>query len=262
MPGQLEPVLPPPDLKGVPAQMSQIFAAAGASDTAVGPLRTAQVSALWPGRGGARSMTLLVAAVAGRAGLGAGALVIHTPSPAPAMQTRPAQAAAAVRVAVAAPEAIPTSPGPLAEPPLILPTLRQESSPPAAHHPPRPRLAATKAGRRREVEPVAMAQPASCEKNATGPGCRKAVIQADRHLRNVYTTAIRRGVPRGVLIDYRDRWADLRETDNNDPVHLIRGYGALAYDLGREAKDDQEGAARRRNPSGLRALASALAPWW
>ena len=82
------------------------------------------------------------------------------------------------------------------------------------------------------------------------------------HLRNVYQTAIRRGVPREVLIDYRDRWADLRETDNDDPAHLIQGYGALAYDLGREARDDREGAARRRNPSGLRALANALAPWW
>jgi hypothetical protein len=107
-----------------------------------------------------------------------------------------------------------------------------------------------------------MAQPASCEKNAAGAGCQRAVVQADRHLRDVYASAIRRGVPRAVLIDYRDRWADLRETDNHDPAHLIEGYGALAYDLGREARDDDEGAARRRNPSGLRALANALMPWW
>ena len=148
---------------------------------------------------------------------------------------------------------------------LLVWKLRQHLDPweiaaPAAHRAPRPRPAVEKALRRRE--PTPMAQPASCVRNASGPGCRKAVIQADRHLRNVYQTAIRRGVPREVLIDYRDRWADLRETDNDDPAHLIQGYGALAYDLGREARDDREGAERRRNPSGLRALANALAPWW
>lgn len=259
MPGELEPVLPPPNLQGVPAQMSQIFADAGVPDAAMGALRSAQVSALRPQRSGARPMTVLAIAAAGLVGLGAGAFVIRTPSQPSAVTPPPAQAAPTP--AVVSPKAAPATLSTAAsEPPLILaPPLKEAAAEPPVRQRARPRPALAKAVRR---ERAPMAQPASCEKDAVGAGCRRAVVQADRHLRNVYETAIRRGVPRAVLIDYRDRWADLRETDNNDPVHLIRGYGALAYDLGREARDDREGASRRRNPSGLKALASALLPWW
>jgi hypothetical protein len=108
---------------------------------------------------------------------------------------------------------------------------------------------------------VAMAQPASCEHNASGPGCRRAVVQADRHLRTVYESAFRRGVPHEVLTDYRDRWANLRERDTDDPARLIQNYGALAYDLGRETADEEQGAERRRSGSGWKALADAILPW-
>jgi hypothetical protein len=257
MPGELEPVLPPPDLEGVPARMSQIFAEAGVADAAMGQHHAARVSALRPGRGGALSMTLLVAALAGLAGLGAGAFIIHAPpQPPPAPVLQPVAQASPQTTPQAAPQTASVADS---EPPLILAPPAREAAAAPAIRAPRPRAALARAVRR---EPMPMAQPASCERNAAGSGCRDAVIQADRHLRNVYASAIRRGVPRAVLIDYRDRWADLRESGSDDPVHLIRGYGALAYDLGREARDDQEGAARRRNPSGLRALASALAPWW
>ena len=110
-------------------------------------------------------------------------------------------------------------------------------------------------------EPPAMAQPASCEHDSVGPGCRRAMVQADRHLRDVYQSAIRRWVPRAVLVDYRDRWTDLRDSESDNPARLIQGYGALAYDLGREARDEGEGAHRRRAPGGLKALADALLPW-
>jgi hypothetical protein len=78
------------------------------------------------------------------------------------------------------------------------------------------------------------AQPASCERDARGEDCRRAVLQADRHLQDVYQSAVRRGVPQGVLVDYRSRWAVVRDRDSEDPARLIQGYGALAYDLGRE----------------------------
>lgn len=255
MPGrELEPTgLSAPDLEGVPLQMSQVFARAGATEAAMGASHAPRVSALRPGRGGLRPITVLVAALAGLAGLGAGAFVIHAPIPAAAPHAQDAP-----RVPKAVADAVPADAGP----PLIIPAAPTDAAPPprvAARPAPRPRVALAKASPRHE-EP-AMAQPASCEKDASGPGCRRAVIQADRHLRDVYESAIRRGVPRAVLVDYRDRWADLRDNETDDPAHLIEGYGALAYDLGREAKDDEEGAARGRNPGSLRALADALLPW-
>jgi hypothetical protein len=106
-----------------------------------------------------------------------------------------------------------------------------------------------------------VARPASCEQDADGEACRRAVINADRHLRAVYQSAYERGVSRRVLVDYRDRWADLRERNNEDPVRLIESYGGLAYDLGRETAEDQDGAPRPRSRSGLRGLADLLLPW-
>jgi hypothetical protein len=260
MPGfELEPIgRSAPDLQGVPAQMSQIFARAGAPEaaamTAAHPPR---VSALRPGRTGPRPMTLLAVTFAGLVGLGAGAFIIHGPSPA-----MPAPSPVAEKPPVhAAPQ--PQAAAVDAGPPLIIPQAPVETAEATVVHPaslPKtPKVALVKAAPRQE--PPAVAQPASCEKNAVGTGCRRAVIQADRHLRDVYERAIRRGVPRTVLVDYRDRWANLRGSETDNPAHLIEDYGALAYDLGREAKDDQESAVRRRDPSGLRALADALLPW-
>jgi len=258
--GELEPILPPPNLQGVPAEMSRIFTRAGATGAARSAAPPPRVSALRPEKGGGKGISWLAAAVAGVAGLGAGAFIIHTPamSPVAPAPQKAAQPAAAPPAAVAD-----------AGPPLIIAPAPVETAAPAE---PAPRVAAQRAARPKPKavivrqasvrEPAAMAQPASCEKDATGPGCRRAVIQADHHLRDVYEEAVRRGVPRAVLVDYRDRWAGLREDSRDDPAHLIQGYGALAYDLRREARDDEEGASRRRSPSGLHALASALVPWW
>jgi hypothetical protein len=106
--------------------------------------------------------------------------------------------------------------------------------------------------------PAPMAQPASCDEDAGGHDCRRAVLQADRHLRDVYQKAIQRGVSRRVLVDYRGRWADLRERNKFDPTSLIESYGALASDLGRE--NGQDAAQRPKGHSGLRALANLLLP--
>jgi hypothetical protein len=138
----------------------------------------------------------------------------------------------------------------------------------APAHPAKPRvqLAEGQPARARPAtvvrEPMPVAQPASCERDAAGAGCRQAVIQADRHLRAVYESAIRRGVSRTVLVDYRDRWADLRERQTDEPARLIDSYGALAYDLGREGRDNEQLADRRDAPSGLKALRDTLLPWW
>jgi len=75
--------------------------------------------------------------------------------------------------------------------------------------------------------PEPTAQPAGCDQNVESEGCRRAVIQADRHLRAVYQEAFRRGVSRDVLVDYRDRWADLRGRcifpHERNRVYLQRG---------------------------------------
>lgn len=259
--GELEPIgRSAPDLESVPGQMSQVFARAGAPEAA--PMAAAyapRVSALRPARGRGGPIALAAAALAaGLAGLGAGAFIVHGPllaAPAPPpTQIGPGPVPASPPAAVAD-----------AEPPLIIAQAPVETAetPVTVHPASRPKAASRMALARAapRQEPPAVAQPASCEKDAASAGCRRAVIQADRHLRDVYERAIRRGVPRSVLVDYRDRWANLREDETDSPAHLIEDYGALAYDLGREAKDDQESAARRRDPSGLRALADALLPW-
>ncbi len=205
-------------------------------------------------------MTLAAAVAAGVAGLAIGAFVIRTPSaptapgPVPVvLASAPSPTTAVTPPLVVADAAPPPSTRGAAE----LAPARPASIAPA--RPRQPRIAAARAPPRHPA--LAMAQPASCEHDAAGLGCRRAVIQADRHLRDIYANAIRRGVPREVLVDYRDRWVELRDTETDDPRRLIQSYGALAYDLGREARDDSEEVQRRRNPSGLKALADVLLPW-
>jgi hypothetical protein len=289
--GELEPIgRSGPALAEVAAEMSEIFARAGVSPPAPGVRRPAAVAALRPSRGGGPSAILLTAAAAGLVGLGAGAFVIRTPGPpAPAgakvaVQSHPAQRQPQIQTQ---PQAKP-QPQPQAPPPIAL---AEAVPPPAAETEPAPKAsAATKASTVRAARararfrlklarldgprpaqarppirlgvPAPVAQPASCEQDAGGEDCRRAVVQADRHLRAVYENAIARGVSRRVLVDYRDRWADLRERNNEDPARLIESYGALAYDLRRETADDQDDAPRPRSRSGLRALADLLLPWW
>ena len=258
MPGrELEPLgRSGPVLSEVAAEMSAIFVRAGLGESVANLRPPPAVSALRPGQRGGTAAMLLVGAAAGLVGLGAGAFMIHAPSPATpahaAVQVSPPQAAPPIALAEASPAPAIVEPPPAAKParasPLKVP----------ARPPPRAALAEAPPVRRREAEP--QAQPASCERNAAGVGCRRAVIQADQHLRAVYESAVRRGVPHAVLVDYRDRWADLRDRDTEDPVQLIESYGALAYDLGRETRSQQADAERRRGPSGWKAVADAFRP--
>ncbi|MDB5458928.1 MAG: hypothetical protein JWO72_669, partial [Caulobacteraceae bacterium] len=84
-----------------------------------------------------------------------------------------------------------------------------------------------------------------------------AVLAADRRLRSAYDHAIRAGVPTGVLADYRDRWADLRENAADRPRRLVQGYGELTRALGREATGARARPAQRKDP-----LWRSLVSWW
>jgi hypothetical protein len=97
-----------------------------------------------------------------------------------------------------------------------------------------PKAAAARPPIRASTGPRPVAQPASCERDAKGEDCRRAVVQADLHLQDVYQGAVRRGVSQEVLVGYRSRWTVLRDRDSGDPARLIEGYGGLAYELGRE----------------------------
>ena len=271
--GVLEPIgRSDPVLAEVAAEMCEIFIRAGVGPPAPGLRRPAAVSALRPDRGNGSTATLLVAAAAGLVGLGAGAFVIRTPAPPPRTEARAAdqpQVKPNTESRVALAEAAPAPVAAEAAPVQTRPAVGTSAAPAKAVARPRPlsrsRLAHIRAAQAKPPirlrEPMPMAQPASCEQNAVGADCRHAVIQADRHLRSVYETAIRRGVPRGTLVDYRDRWADLRDRNTDEPSRLIESYGALAYDLGRETADDQDVAPRPRGRSGLKALADLLLPW-
>jgi hypothetical protein len=286
--GELEPVSrSAPALAEVAAEMSAIFAQAGADQPVPGLRRPAAVSALRPSRGGGPTATVLTAAAAGLLGLGAGAFVVRSPGTA-----APAAAKVAIQVPAKAPLQPQIVPQASTPPPIAL---AQAAPAPAAEAAAKPvhagkssaestkaaaarsrarfRMKLARLGADEDDDPDARpplrlgvpsmpaARPASCELNADSDDCHRAVVQADRHLRSVYESAFRRGVSRDVLVDYRDRWSDLRERHTEDPVRLIQSYGALAYDLGRENAGEQDDVPRSRNRSGLKALADLLLPW-
>jgi hypothetical protein len=64
-----------------------------------------------------------------------------------------------------------------------------------------------------------------------------AVIAADKRLRQAYSSATRAGVSRPVLVSYRNRWANLRRHASDQPGRVIDGYGLMARDLTRMARD-------------------------
>lgn len=78
---------------------------------------------------------------------------------------------------------------------------------------------------------------------------------ADRRLRRAYSAAVRAGVPRPILVSYRDRWASVRRERAHQPRRLIEGYGRLASGLDRAAA-----RARGHRPQASRRYASGW-PW-
>lgn len=63
------------------------------------------------------------------------------------------------------------------------------------------------------------------------------VMSADRRLRRAYARAGDAGVSRPVMIAYRNRWAGLRRQAIHNPGRVVAGYGAMATELGREARN-------------------------
>jgi hypothetical protein len=80
---------------------------------------------------------------------------------------------------------------------------------------------------------------------AAPSACRHAqcthseLLAADRRLRKAFSRAVDAGVPRAVLVDYRNRWASLRHDAVYRPNRVATGYGAMAGDLNRLANRRQ-----------------------
>ena len=289
-----------PALAEIAAEMGEIFDRAGLGLGIDARPRSAALAAVRPSRRGRRPAgALLIAAVAGLLGLAAGALVIRSAgSPVPSVSRLAAQSVPLQRKAASQPLPKPPASPPVAlaeatpplgvqplpdqAPPSAKPHVRDPGSPVAARSASRPRTRfelkldrlgapapAYAAPPIRQTDPpirqaaqAPEAERAGCDSNGDGEDCNRAVAQADRRLRAAYEAAVERGVSRRVLVDYRDRWTDLRDRDDQTPTRLIAGYGALAYDLQRERPDDRGEAPRPDGRSGLRALKDLLVPWW
>ena len=167
-------------------------------------------------RGRGPAVGALVAA--GLVGLAMGALLVSSPALRPA--PRPARVAAVATQAVA----------------------RQAAATPAA-------ILATS-------EPVAIAPPTAASVITASAPTRRApsicggdhcshadLLAADRRLRKAYTRAISAGVPRAVLVTYRNRWDSLRHDAVYRPNRVATGYSSMAGDLNRMA--NRRRAARR-----------------
>jgi hypothetical protein len=137
-------------------------------------------------------------------------------------------------------------PGPL-EPARLISTL-----PPAERAAPPPKAKAAPA-----VRPSRRAPAPAC---ASERRCSYAtVMAADARLRRAYEHAIRAGVSRTVLVDYRDEWSDLRRDARHRPGRTTAGYRRLASELDELARTHHTVAYRPRRAHGLGRLGQELA---
>jgi hypothetical protein len=152
---------------------------------------------------------------AGLLGLAAGSLLGRAPHRVGPQPTAPASAALpvlGVETALLRPAIDPPAPPP---------------APPAAKAPPRAeRVKLNRPGR----SPSAAAR--SRRGCSTSAGCLRAeMASADRELRQAYGNAVRGGVSRSLLEDYRDDWNDLRDLASSNPKRMVDEYRSLARDL-------------------------------
>lgn len=197
--------------RAVAADLAEIFAdsrpaAVGAGDSAVRRLAPRTGSRFKPATIGA-----LLAA--GLVGVSAGALLARDAQPA---VKAPEPAIAAVTAPIPAP--VPT---PVAPP--AAPVIQAAATEP----PPAVQKAVEVKAKPKPKPKKAKARPARAS--------RADVLAADRRLRRAYDRAIRAGVPRPVLVDYRNRWNRLRRTTWDEPTQLVRGYDRLERGLSAEA---------------------------
>lgn len=175
------------------------------------------------------------------AGLALGALMTRPTAP-------PAQPAAKPVVAAAAAPVARIDVPPVSAPPSTPPAVLASTAPPLAS----PASAASAPTRVAERRPAPAAKPAvrkasADRRRSSGGGyvcnglTRSAevrcayphVMAADRSLRAAYDRAVRAGVSRRTLVDYRSRWASLRHRADDQPAKVIYGYRAMARDLDR-----------------------------
>jgi hypothetical protein len=76
----------------------------------------------------------------------------------------------------------------------------------------------------------------ACSGDEQGEACRAYVLEADKRLRDTYEKAFHAGVTHEVLVEYRDRWNDLRDRFSANPEALAAGYASLTADLRAEAQ--------------------------
>jgi hypothetical protein len=62
---------------------------------------------------------------------------------------------------------------------------------------------------------------------------QRDVILADLRLRRAYARAISAGVSQSIIVDYRNRWEDLRYEAKSRPERVVVSYRAMANDLTR-----------------------------
>lgn len=198
--------------RAVAADMTDIFAGLRPVNPAAGESVVRRVSP----RRGSRFKPATVGALlaAGLVGVSAGAM-LERDDPA-VRQAAPVATAAIPPAPTKAPEPVPASqPAPSA--PIV-----QASAPEPA-----PKVEKAVATRPKPKPKKAKARPTRAS--------RAEVLAADRRLRRAYDRAIRAGVPRPVLVDYRNRWNRLRRTTWNEPAQLVRGYDRLERGLSQEA---------------------------
>ena len=164
-------------------------------------------------------------AAAGFVGLAGGALLPHgargtPPAPNPAATATAAPAAVPIQVAEAPTVTLPpTDAGPipvLDNTPVAAPTMHK-----------------------------ALLKRAKSAHRYGGP---RDLMAADHRLRVAYSHAVRAGVPRHVLVAYRDRWSDLREDASWRPDRVAAGYGRMTDDLERLARRSHGRAPPPRSP--------------
>jgi hypothetical protein len=92
----------------------------------------------------------------------------------------------------------------------------------------------------------------------TGSCTDADLLSADRRLRSAYDSAARRGVPRPVLVDYRDRWSSLREHAPNEPGRVVRGYRQMAGELDDLPADRRHADNRAQSPDILDRIGAGI----
>ncbi|MGA0606450.1 hypothetical protein ACO2Q0_10660 [Phenylobacterium sp. VNQ135] len=180
-----------------------------------------------PARIGALAATALV-------GLALGAAIARPGKLAPEAEAKLAAAPAPQQVARI--DVPPVTPPPSVTAPAPQPVATAEPKAAAVADPePRPtRRAAAKAERRETTRASSGRYPCNGLTRSAEARCAyPAVMAADRNLRAAYSRAVRAGVPRSTLVDYRSRWASLRYRADDQPAKVIYGYRAMARDLDR-----------------------------